>query len=71
LAAEFHAELTDTSDILTETPLICPKLYRDIRRAVLHKFPYLVWYRVDNSTVTVLACTHGKIGQTKIRRHIR
>jgi plasmid stabilization system protein ParE len=41
LAAQFHAEFAATIDILTETPLIYPKLYRDIRRAVLHRF--LTW----------------------------
>lgn len=71
LAAQFHAEFAATMDVLAETPLIYPKLYRDVRRAILRRFPYLVWYRVEDSLVTVLACTHGKIDPTKMRRRIR
>jgi len=62
LAAEFHAEFSAMLGSLAETPRIYPRLYREVRRAVLHRFPYLVWYRVQNSNVTVIACTHGRVG---------
>lgn len=71
LAAEFHAEFTATVDRLAETPLIYPELYRGVRRAVLRRFPYLVWYRIQDLTVTVLACTHGKIDPRLIPAHLR
>jgi toxin ParE1/3/4 len=60
LATEFHYELSMTLTRLAETPHIYPVVYRNIRRAVLHRFPFLVWYHVEGSVVTVLACTHGK-----------
>lgn len=60
LAAEFHDEFNATIDRLTETPLIYPTIYCNVRRAVLHRFPYLVWYRVQSTLVTVIACTHAK-----------
>lgn len=66
LALEFHAEFSAVLNRLTETPLIYPEVYRDVRRAVLHRFPYLVWFRVHNSMVTVLACTHGKADPGKV-----
>lgn len=71
LAVQFHAEFSTTIDLLVQTPLIYPMLYRNVRRAVLHRFPYLVWYRVEGSTVTVLACTHGKIDPSRVPRRIR
>jgi plasmid stabilization system protein ParE len=61
LAAEFHAEFGQLLDRLSQTPFIYPVLYRDVRRAVLRRFPYLVWYRVQGSDIVVLACTHGKL----------
>ncbi|MGK2942843.1 MAG: type II toxin-antitoxin system RelE/ParE family toxin [Immundisolibacter sp.] len=61
LAARFHVEFSATLDRLAETPLIYPALYCEVRRVVLRRFPYLVWYRVQNSSVTVLACTHGRV----------
>lgn len=46
LGAEFHSELSHILTHLAETPLIYPIVYRDVRRAVVRRFPYLVWYRV-------------------------
>jgi len=66
LAGRFHDEFSATINLLAETPLIYPELYRKVRRAVLHRFPYLVWYRVEGSTVTVLACTHGRINPARL-----
>ena len=71
LAALFHAEFSATINRLAEMPLIYPVLYRDVRRAVLHRFPYLIWYRVANTAVTVLACTHGKINPARVSWRIR
>ena len=71
LAAKFNQELNTVLDRLAETPLIYPQVYRGIRRAVLHRFPFLVWYRVEGLIVTVLACTHGKANPNKIKRRLR
>lgn len=71
LAARFHRELSNALDRLAETPFIYPVVYRNIRRAVLHRFPFLVWYCVEGSVVTIMACTHGKANPGKIRRRLR
>lgn len=71
LATEFHAEFSAILSRLAETPLIYPVIYRNVRRAVLHRFPYLVWYRVQSSLVTVLACTHGKANPDKVPARLR
>ena len=46
LGADFHSEISEVFTVLTENPLIYPALYRDVRRAIVHRFPYLIWYRV-------------------------
>ena len=65
LGAEFHSEVSQVIDRLAETPLIYQVVYRDIRRAIVHRFPYLIWYRVVGEVVTVLACTHGRQDPSK------
>lgn len=70
LAAEFNIEFNATVDQLAENPLIYAVRYRDIRRALLHRFPFLVWYRVQGSEVTVLAYTHGKADSSKLRSRL-
>lgn len=71
LAAKFHHELSMALTRLAETPFIYPVVYRNIRRVVLHRFPFLVWYRVEESAVTVLVCTHGKADPRSIKRRLR
>ncbi len=71
LGADFHSEISKVFAVLTETPLIYPALYRDARRAIVHRFPYLVWYRVVGEEVTVLACTHARQNPSKFISRFR
>lgn len=50
LASDFHHEFALVLARLAETPFIYPAVYRTIRRAVLHRFPFLVWYHVVSVT---------------------
>ncbi|WP_123590863.1 type II toxin-antitoxin system RelE/ParE family toxin [Salinisphaera orenii] len=71
LAAEFNAEFGSTLDRLADTPFLYPQRYREIRRAVLRRFPFLVWYRVEGAKITVLACTHGKANPSELPSRLR
>jgi plasmid stabilization system protein ParE len=71
LGAEFIEEFNDTLARIEQAPFIYPALYRGVRRAVLHRFPFLVWYRIEKSRVTILACTHGKRNPATIRESLR
>ncbi|MEN8819556.1 MAG: type II toxin-antitoxin system RelE/ParE family toxin, partial [Abyssibacter sp.] len=68
LGSSFLDEFDATISSIAEQPLLYPELYRSARRAVLHRFPYLVWYRTDESSVLVLACTHGKLNPKSVKR---
>ena len=41
-----------------------PVVFRDIRRALLSRFPYGVFYMREGDTITVLACFHAKRSPT-------
>jgi len=71
LGAEFHSEVSRVIHRLAETPLIYQVVYRDVRRAVLHRFPYLLWYRVRGEDVTVLACTYAGRDPSKVKSRLR
>jgi plasmid stabilization system protein ParE len=45
---------------VADNPLAFPAVHRDRRRAVFHRFPYSLIYRVIEADVFVLACFHGK-----------
>jgi hypothetical protein len=39
LGGEFHSEVSQVIDRLAETPIIYQTVYRDVRRAIVHRFP--------------------------------
>ena len=59
LGAEFRYEISRVIDRLVVSPLIYQIVHRDVRRAIVRRFPYLVWYRVIGEVVIILACTYG------------
>ena len=42
LGGEFTTEISRVVDRLTKTPLIYQKVHGDVRRAIVHRFPYLI-----------------------------
>ncbi|MGH9479727.1 MAG: hypothetical protein ACRD1A_10885, partial [Terriglobales bacterium] len=41
-------------------PRAFPTVHKNIRRAIMHRFPYAVFYGLDGATVIVLAVVHGR-----------
>ena len=47
-------------ELLCENPRSSPVVHGDVRRALLRRFPYLVFYRVEDDAITVIGCFHGR-----------
>ena len=45
---------------ISNNPERCPIISKDIRRRLIHRFPYSLLYRVDPDIVVVLAIMHQK-----------
>jgi plasmid stabilization system protein ParE len=45
---------------LERSPELFPVVYKEIRRALLRRFPYIVYYLLGEEALEVLACVHGK-----------
>ncbi|MEK6300603.1 MAG: type II toxin-antitoxin system RelE/ParE family toxin [Acidobacteriota bacterium] len=58
LGEEFLEAARKRLDVIRDFPESCPIIYRDVRRAVVSRFPYLVFYVVQPTRVTVLAMLH-------------
>jgi toxin ParE1/3/4 len=58
LGEEFLAALRERLEAVRRFPESDPILYRDIRRAVMSRFPYLIFYVVRPTRVAVLAVVH-------------
>jgi plasmid stabilization system protein ParE len=59
LGAEFLAEARATLASVEATPRLYPIIRRDVRRALLRRFPYSILYVADPDATVVLACFHA------------
>jgi len=57
-AASFVREIERTETHLTSRPELYQRVEGEIRRAVLRRFPYSLFYMIENDSVIVLACMH-------------
>jgi plasmid stabilization system protein ParE len=71
LAARFLSDVDQTLVRIRERPLQFPVVVRDVRRALLHTFPYAIYFLASDEIVVVLAVLHlrrnPKIWQRRVR----
>lgn len=58
LGREFVAEVEAALLRIDENPLQYQTIYREVRRAIPHKFPYGIFFRVEQDNIVVLAIVH-------------
>lgn len=58
LARRFLEDVERTFTRIRESPLQFPSVPGEVRRALLHTFPYAVYFRASEETVVVLAVLH-------------
>lgn len=58
LGREFVAEVDAVLDRILKNPLQYQVIYRNVRRSVARRFPFGVFYRIDNTDIIVFAITH-------------
>ncbi len=59
LGGEFLDQVLIVFDILLENPAIYPVLHRNTHRAVMNRFPFGIYYRVEEETIVIVAVMHG------------
>jgi toxin ParE1/3/4 len=60
LGERFEAEMQRASALLLEYPEIGPLADAELRKLVLHRFPYYVLYALSAETVRIVAVAHEK-----------
>jgi plasmid stabilization system protein ParE len=60
LGSEFLEAVEKIVKGIAENPERFSVIRRDVRRAVLRRFPYSIFYRIVAGHVVVIACFHGK-----------
>jgi hypothetical protein len=52
-------------------PLLFRKVYRDFRRVLLDRFPYALYFRIEQQTVVIFLLIHGGRNPALMRRTLR
>jgi plasmid stabilization system protein ParE len=55
----FRAEVDVTIKRLSVSPLQFAVIHKRVRRALLRRFPYMLFFVVDGETLWVIACFHA------------
>ena len=58
LGREFVSEIEAVIERTQQNQLLYQPIYREVRRAIAHRFPYGIFYRIDQQDIIVLrSCT--------------
>ncbi len=60
LGEEFLEAVNYFVGVIAEHPQRFPVVHRDLRRALLRRFPYSILYRLVAGHIVVVACFHSK-----------
>jgi len=60
LGDEFLDVVQATLESITAHPASAPVVHRDVRRQLLRRFPFGLFYRIVEGQVVVVACFHAK-----------
>jgi len=71
LGLDFELCLDEVFARITKTPEIYPEWYRNVRCALLTRFPYGIFYRIKDDSIYILAIFHMKRKPAKIKHGIR
>ena len=58
LGSEFDQALDAAFELLRQAPEAGPEVYRDVRRVLLRRFPYSVYYTLTSSEIEIRAVAH-------------
>ena len=59
VANSFYQDVNNSLEKITESPNTFPKALKDIRKFVMKKFPFIIYYQVKRFTIRVLAIFHA------------
>ncbi len=60
LGDDFLEQVEGVLDRICQMPESYPAVYRDIRRSIVRRFPYTIYYRIVSSRVIITAVFHGR-----------
>lgn len=69
LGADFQTELTRVLQLLEAMPEAGPVVHRDLRRLLVKRFPFALYYRLTETAIEIRGCLHQRRDpRTLVRR---
>lgn len=59
LGREFLDEILTMISSIADILLRYPNIHRNIRRPLIQRFPFGIYYRVEDTTIVIIAVIHG------------
>src|ERR1700722_7483435 len=59
LGAQFNEEVVAAISRIEANPRMTAPVFEDVRRVLLRKFPYVLFFHVETEAVYIIACFHG------------
>ncbi len=59
LGRRFRAEVDALTERISAHPLQFPVVFKNVRRALLRRFPYMLFFTIEDDTLLVFACFHA------------
>ena len=60
LSDRFKKDVQESIDNIILSPKLYPQAGNSMRRCLLHRFPYSIFYDIDDDTVVVLSVAHQR-----------
>lgn len=60
LDLEFMERIEDALSRIVQNPNLYPLVYRTLRRAVVRRFPFAVFYEVNSNEIQIIAVFHSR-----------
>lgn len=68
LGTEFLRAVETCIASIDRNPVMYAFIYRNIRRALLRRFPYGLFFLFDADCLTIIACLHGKQDHNRLHK---
>ena len=60
LGDSFKKDVQNTIDTILSFPQLYPEVSDSLRRCVLHRFPYSIFYSIEDGTIIILSVAHQR-----------
>jgi plasmid stabilization system protein ParE len=55
---------------ISHDPMLSPKVYKEFRRRLMSRFPYAVYFRIEERQIIIFGLFHGARDPSAIKRNL-